>query len=1808
MTILQKYGIISASNADGLKRESESNMKKILSLLLILSCVLVLLAGCGDNGKKRAPVYQGMTITDTPLLASMSHNYSAYRIPLLDSNNVDNNGNHYGNYKGDHADRDEVIDEKNPFPENDKDENIEEEIKSSLNIVGSPDTIYYAEPNQDIYINIHIDNPDNFEIVSFILNGKKYSSYMFEDGSDMETIILKYNVGNASGIVEYTIDAIKYIEGTEIKDVIIDGNKTVVAGIKSNNQLAAKVSDVDIGTNVISFNVDIKDSDNLVAFSKGALKAVIYDGANIIAEKDLTVGENSVSFAGLKASTLYQYAVVGYYDDLSGAGFKMNVLYKDAFYTESVVLFDNIVLWTDSIDFSLIWYENHQEKHLTSLKLYKDGKLERTLDVGATSIGGLLSANTYSIVAEYQNGDKTESICLEFTTFAKGIPGFNFSTKDVTQTSVSFSIVEVDADNVGAITKIELVHENGTVVADSIDRRTFENLLSGNSYTIKATYTYNLNDGNGEKTIVKELVIATAAKAKPSISIEDSAASSTSIEFKINETDADSVGAITKIELVHKNGTTVAENVDVRKFTNLVSNNEYVIKVTYVYDLNDGKGVQTLTKELEITTLAKALPVFEIKNEEVDKTSIKAEYVHTDIDNVLIDYKIDFYKGDTFVAGDIDAIDFGSLDFYTDYTIKITYRYDLDDGRGIQTATFIRTIKTASSGFTYTVSGNTCTITGLGTCTDTDVAIPEFINGCKVTGIGASAFADATNIKTIYLPNTIKTIGNKAFYNCTGITEITIPESVTSIGTQMFYRASSLSTVYYNSSYASLSNPFLNLNHITKVVFGGKTVPSNILANNTSVRDVVMLDSVQSIQSGAFYNCTHLNTVVLSHGIQTISSEAFYGCASLMSIEVPDSVTSIGSHAFDGCWALKSIALPENLKEISSYTFAGSGITYIRIPSGVKTVNSNAFSSTYLAKIFIPSSVTKVYEDAFDGVSGGMAGTTVLYEGSSSDWSNILVSVGTNCYYEVFYNTTINDDGVVFSSNGDGTCSCIGAVDYSPNKLIIPSTSPKGDRVTAIVDHAFSFTDIRGISIPGSVRKIGNNAFEQCENLKSITIADGLISIGYYAFCHCRGLTEIVLPESISAIESYAFAGCAGLTNITLSSGITVISDGAFCGCESLTSINIPEGVISIGYYAFGDCGNLASVSIPETLKEVQEQAFYGCPDTIYTEYDNAYYLGNEANPYRLLIKAKSTDITSCKIHENTTAIAKDAFYNCYNLRNIVIPDKVTYIGSAFNNCRSLTSIIIGSGVTSIDDYAFAHCTGLASITIPEGVTSIGEYAFYECENLKSVIIPEGVASIGERTFYECISLKSVIIPEGVISIGEEAFYGCLLLENITIPDGVTSVGRSAFKKCFSLTSVTIGSGVTSISDHMFDWCEGLTSITIPEGVTRIGYSAFYGCTSLNNVVIPDSVTFIAHDAFFECPNLKYNEYDNGKYLGNKDNPYRVLIGIIMRNASFLPIHEDTKVIADWALESTNLIEIIIPDGLTHINEGAFMYNSSLVSVTIPDSVIEIGAHVFEGCNRLVYNVYDNGYYLGNESNPYRVFVKAGNTNIDYCAIHEDTAIIADDAFLGCARLTSIDIPKGVISIGRAAFMDCTSLVSIEIPDGVTSIGMYAFYNCSSLESINIPDSVISIGNSAFAGCTSLESIHIPNSVISIGDYAFSGCSGLKKITNFNSNISIGEGIFAECESLKTFEIPDGFTEVVRSMFFNAKLTSITIPISVTKLGGSAFHNCPDLAITYEGTIAQWNAIVDEGCDGGQEIMTFFVYCSDGILCLQFAW
>ena len=211
--------------------------------------------------------------------------------------------------------------------------------------------------------------------------------------------------------------------------------------------------------------------------------------------------------------------------------------------------------------------------------------------------------------------------------------------------------------------------------------------------------------------------------------------------------------------------------------------------------------------------------------------------------------------------------------------------------------------------------------------------------------------------------------------------------------------------------------------------------------------------------------------------------------------------------------------------------------------------------------------------------------------------------------------------------------------------------------------------------------------------------------------------------------------------------------------------------------------------------------------------------------------------------------------------------------------------------------------------------------------------------------------------------------------------------------------------------------------------------------------------------------------------------------------------------------------------------------NTTVTSVTIPDSVTSIGIAAFASC-----------------------------TSLASITIPDSVTSIGVDAFLDCTSLESIIIPDNVTSIGGFAFYACTSLTSITIGNSVESIGYFTFGNCPKLTSLTIGNSVTSIEDAAFIACTSLSSVTIPDSVTSIGIAVFYSCTSLASITIPDSVTSIGDQAFQSCISLSSVTIPDSVTSIGFSAFYSCtSVVSITIPDSVTSIGGDAFYGCTSL-------------------------------------------
>ena len=309
-------------------------------------------------------------------------------------------------------------------------------------------------------------------------------------------------------------------------------------------------------------------------------------------------------------------------------------------------------------------------------------------------------------------------------------------------------------------------------------------------------------------------------------------------------------------------------------------------------------------------------------------------------------------------------------------------------------------------------------------------------------------------------------------------------------------------------------------------------------------------------------------------------------------------------------------------------------------------------------------------------------------------------------------------------------------------------------------------------------------------------------------------------------------------------------------------------------------------------------------------------------------------------VKAGTRVICNKAFWGCYDLISVTIPDSVTSIGyGAFCGCYDLISVTIPDSVTSIGKSAFWGCYDLTSVTIPNSVTSIGKSAFWDCSGLTSVTIPNSVTSIGDEAFAGCRGITHPIIVNDMFVFLPKGYEG-----HYSIPENISKIIGGAFSGCRGLTSVTIPNSVTSIGHYAFSGCSGLTSVTIPNSVTSIGEGAFNNCSGITH-------TIIVNDMFVFLPKRFEGHYSIPEKIS-------IIIGGAFYGCSGLTsvtIPDSVTSIGDWAFSGcSGLTSVTIPNSVKSIGYSAFKYCSGLTSVTIPNSVTSIGEWAFSGCKSLI--------------------------------------------------------------------------------------------------------------------------------------------------------------------------------------------------------------------------------------------------------------
>ena len=727
------------------------------------------------------------------------------------------------------------------------------------------------------------------------------------------------------------------------------------------------------------------------------------------------------------------------------------------------------------------------------------------------------------------------------------------------------------------------------------------------------------------------------------------------------------------------------------------------------------------------------------------------------------------------------------------------------------------------------------------------------------------------------------------------------------------------------------------------------------------------------------------------------------------------SVTEIDDSAFKDCKAITSVTIPVSVIRIGNYAFENcTGITSLTILGSEIDFFDGVFSGcTSINEINVPDDATYMHIN-YGGI--GSFVDTAYYK-DESNWENGILYIGNHL--------------VDVKEDISGAC-------------VIK------DGIKKIPRYAFhSRTNLTSVTIPSSVTYIGEYAFGKCTSLELVTIPAGAyIEEGAFDYCDSdltikaptyssahdytiehsikfvsTGETSPFRYESYYEGESYQFSHCA----LAFKGDIVIPSEyngkpvmgikyRAFEDCKAITSVTIPNGVIDIDDSAFKNCTELTSVIIPESVIWMNN-AFENCN----SELKICGYKYSAAYDY------------ACKNNMNFISLGETSPIRLYKYRN---SDSYEIIkcSPAYKGDVVIPSEYNGKPVTEIGSYAFNDCTGLTTVEIPVSVTSIEYDAFENC-NPDLVIIGSTYSTAHDFAVRKSFKFSSngTVDPfryelneDGesyTLSHCSEALQGEVEVVKEYNGKPVTRIGYSAFPLCKGITAITIPGTVKSIAGDSFLYCTELKSVKIQEGVIEVGSRAFWMCDKVESIELPDSLIVVGYQGVYGGSPFYHTAYYN--------NPDNWQDGVLYIGNHLIATKKD-EVPANYQIK----------EGTKTISGDAFSGCENLKSISIPESVVNIGPWAFDesGVKNDQSNWENGVFYVGKHA----VFSDKTLVPSDL-KIKEGTVSISVDAFDKCANISTVQIPNTVKYIGHSAFLGCEELKSAYIPESVTYIGGAAF-------------------------------------------------------------------------------------------------------------------------------------------------------------------
>lgn len=602
----------------------------------------------------------------------------------------------------------------------------------------------------------------------------------------------------------------------------------------------------------------------------------------------------------------------------------------------------------------------------------------------------------------------------------------------------------------------------------------------------------------------------------------------------------------------------------------------------------------------------------------------------------------------------------------------------------------------------------------------------SFEAGCEF--IYTEAFMNCSSLINVNLPNSEVTLEEAVFANCSSLESICFNEKtyLKGIDESLFTGCTNLSTFNIeNNAYYSIYNGYLcSKDGSILILAAPKALGEGIITIDGNIKE---------IGASAFSGIHELEQIDLSN-VLVVGSSAFANCLNLTNVVLPSSIT-INDSAFNGCRSLTNVTNIDKLDNFAPYVFANTALSAILIKNSAN-ISEGAFMNAALESLEITSE--KIGDYAFYGCSALTEAVLNVKEIGDYAFTNCVnledltinnaLSIGNYAFMGCQSILSVKlEEAILIGDYAFADC-------YNLSGLELQSIEKIGSFAFAYVDsEASSANSLVNITLPDSLRSIGEYAFYCSNNLKTVNIGTGLNEIGAYAFALCEALETFDTNSSVEEISEGAFADCQNLATVNINN-VLYIKEAAFMNCLKLENINL-SNVIEIEMQGFQNCSSLVSVDLSKVVK-LAPGAFLSCSKLENVLMPRVEEIGAQA--------LSCIAVNEIKIPETVKYIAPTAFY--YNVNQTKFTDMTGNETSVINNYVRLDQGVLyttyENGKYVLNAYPAAK--NASSYEVLFNTIRIEEYAGYFNKIIEILIFPDTLELIGNMAFYGSVNLKNV--------------------------------------------------------------------------------------------------------------------------------------------------------------------------------------------------------------------------------------------------------------------------------------------------------------------------------------------------------------------------------------------------------------------------------------------------------------------------------